>query len=224
MQKIKSWIKNKIFQLKKWAGRKIRQFVRSRFFLGLVMIVIGVSYTASYYELKSLGVSFESKKVVILNREEIGVVAPAVALASSEQQPAPANSERETDSVLSTSPAVRTIQKIAKEEGIDWKLVYAVCLKESGCNMNINCEKQVGRCDGGKSFGAYQIYNPALDPNRKKLAENFEEATRWTIRHGMRFKDKPELFFKNHNGIAKTTNQWYVDGAMEIYESLVNQS
>lgn len=195
-------------------------------FTGFVLIIIGMLITINlilgvpkYQYLKEA-----RKTTIVFHREEIGVMAPAVAFASTEQQPASANSERETDQVRSTSPAVQTIKEISKEEGIDWKLVYAVCLKESGCNPNIDCQNQFGKCDGGKSFGAYQIYNPTLDPKRKDLAENFEEATRWTIKHGIRFKDNPELFFKNHNGIAKTTNQWYVDGAMEIYESLVTQS
>lgn len=210
--KIKSWYLNKKIQLKKWAKSKIKQFMKSRFLLGSLMLIVGISYTVVCYELSKINIKGE--KFVYVN--DVDAMGFSVAHASEQEQ----LSEGEADTVPNTPPIVQTIKKISAEYGIDWKMVYAVCLKESGCNPNIDCSNQYGKCDGGKSFGAYQIYNPTLDPERKRMAENFEEATHWTIKHGLRFKDNPSMFFKNHNGIAKTTNQWYVDGANEIYKTL----
>lgn len=207
---------------------KITQFFRkvykSKIFFGLVALVIGITWTWTI-----TFSSFEGANLMRFVRESVSLFASGVAekihpreivfmnpaLAAEKISP---ESVREEEAEM--DPVKATIQRISNEEKIDWKLVYAVCLKESNCNPALDCDKQYGRCDDGFSFGAYQIYNPALDPERKRMAEDFEEATRWTIKHGYRFKDDPALFFKNHNGLYKTTNQWYVDGAMEKYKAL----
>lgn len=204
---------------------KITQFVRkvvhSKQFYGILMLTIGVSWTwvvtFSCYEgaeimtfvRTSVADFVRPSEIVIVNSRVIEVAQAAEIEVTPVEEVAPEESYQ-----------IATIKRISKQEKIDWKLVYAVCLKESNCNPSLDCEKQFGRCDDGLSFGAYQIYNPELNPDRKRMAENFEEATLWTIKHGYRFKDNPELFFKNHNGLYKTTNQWYVDGAMEKYKSL----
>lgn len=124
------------------------------------------------------------------------------------------------------TPTISTIKKVSAEYGIDWKLVYAICLKESGCNPELKCANQRGRCDNGESYGAYQINIPTHDKTRVAMAENFEQATRWTIEHGKKYASDPILFFRSHNGIGKVNpdgtlrNQWYVDGAMEIYKKI----
>lgn len=201
---------------------KFREWLNKSKFVAFILggLLFGTfifCFLTIHYEYKEV---FNSKKVVIIDTSH--------ALASTERESADSLQGKVEQFGASPSeedaPAIEIIKRISKREGIDWKMVYAVCLRESGCNMKLNCEKQVGLCDGGLSFGSYQIYNPSLDPERKRMAENFEEATLWTIKHGYRFKDNPAMFFKNHNGIAKTTNQWYVDGTMEIYESLVKKS
>lgn len=220
MEKIKEWGR----RLWNWAivspWKKFRKWLNKSkfvaFILGATIVgTFGNCYVTIKYEYQDI--FNNSRKIVILN--------PSHALASNQvDENAGALQEKVEEFGVSApmpdTPAIKIIKRISMQEGIDWKLVYAVCLKESGCNMSLNCENQVGKCDWGKSFGAYQIYNPKLDPERKRMAENFEEATLWTIKHGMRFKDDPAVFFKNHNGLAKTTNQWYVDGAMEIYRTL----
>lgn len=219
-----SWVKGQIKRFVVWAivnpWKAFRKWLnKSRFVAFVVGAAIFGSFTFCFMTIKYEYKEIFNSRVVIFNNT-------SVALASTERESAGANqvvekvASPEVRGEEQSSPTVQIIQKIAKEEGIDWKLVYAVCLKESGCNPEINCEKQYGRCDDGQSFGAYQIYNPTFDPKIKRLAENFEEATRWTIKHGYRFKDDPALFFKNHNGLYKITNQWYVDGAMDIYKTL----
>lgn len=113
---------------------------------------------------------------------------------------------------LEASP-LSTIQKVAQEEGIDWKLLQAICYIESRCDSS-----RIG--DNGNSYGAFQIYLSAHPTITKAQAQDFEWAARWTAKHGKKYADNPALFFKAHNGIAKTTNQWYVDSAMDKYNEL----
>ena len=201
-------------------GRKVKKpkmwetltFKQKVFVVWAVIIGIGIGTSWTYVALEAQNVLhevFEPKTITIYQTNTIGTV-------KVENE-----AEQVEDVSVSNDPdTVKVIKKVSAEYGIDWKLVYAVCLKESGCNPKLDCTDQYGKCDNGLSFGAYQIYNPSKDPARIAMAEDFEQATRWTIEHGLRFKDSPETFFKNHNGLYKTTNQWYVDGAMEIYKKL----
>ncbi|MFA5993336.1 MAG: hypothetical protein WC823_00080 [Parcubacteria group bacterium] len=187
---IKSW---------KWFRKWLN---RSRFVLFLVGLVIGGTFTYCYILLDT------TYTVVIYNNSPIEA-------ARAETLETATVEEKEEK----TSYAIEIVKKIAKEEGIDWKLVYAVCLKESGCKIP-NCSKARGNCDGLQSMGPYQIHKPSHPDITEAQANDLAWSTRWTIRHGIRYQDNPALFFKNHNGIGKTTNQWYVDGAMEIYKNI----
>lgn len=108
--------------------------------------------------------------------------------------------------------AIETIQKVARETETDWKLLWSICQVESHCDTD-----QIG--DGGKSYGAFQIFQP-VHKGTSKLAFDLEWSARWTAEHGKDYKDNPAMFFKKHNGIAKTTNQWYIDRCMEVYKTL----
>lgn len=112
----------------------------------------------------------------------------------------------------SDSSSQSVIKKVAQEEGIDWKLLWAVCMVESGCKNTVG--------DGGQSHGAFQIYAPAHPNITLAQANDIEFSAKWTAQHGKVYKDNPALFAKNHNGIAKTTNQWYVDKVLAIYSEL----
>lgn len=178
-------------------------------FIAIIGILIGSSWTFVYLEAKNVLGEVFSPKVITIYRAEAKE---------------PVKGENEAEKVEEVkdndTETVKTIKKLSAQYGIDWKMVYAVCQKESNCNPKLDCKNQFGKCDNGQSYGAYQIYNPSQDPKRIAMAENFEEATKWTIEHGLKYKDDPATFFKNHNGLYKTTNQWYVDGAMAIYQSL----
>lgn len=93
------------------------------------------------------------------------------------------------------------------------KLLRAICLVESNCDSN-----RIG--DGGKSYGAFQIHLPSHPTITKEQAMNYTWAKDWTLQHCKKYLDNPALFAKCHNGIAKTTNQWYVDRVLEKYQSI----
>jgi hypothetical protein len=112
------------------------------------------------------------------------------------------------------------LKRVGEKNGVDWKLLKAVCMTESRCNMNLDCSIQEGACDGWQSYGAFQIHLPSHPDISAEQANDFEWAAEWTAKHGMRYKDNPGLFFKAHNGIGKTTNQWYIDRAMGFYTSI----
>ncbi|MEI9966200.1 MAG: hypothetical protein WDN67_00770 [Candidatus Moraniibacteriota bacterium] len=105
--------------------------------------------------------------------------------------------------------AFEIIKRVSQEENIDWKLLWSVCQVESECNLNLDCEIQPGHCDGGYSFGAFQIYLPAHPDITETQANDFEWSARWAAEYGAKYKYNPELFCKNHNGIAKD-NEWLV--------------
>ncbi len=112
------------------------------------------------------------------------------------------------------SPYVQTIKRVSKEYGIDWKMIYAVCLVESNCDTG-----RVG--DNGESFGAFQIHLPSHPDITKEQATNFEWSLRWTIKNCDRYSDSLKWFGACHNGIGKyPRNQWYVDRVSSEYQAL----
>lgn len=122
------------------------KFMRSRFLLGLLMLTIGISYTVCFYEIENLGVRRETKKVIILHREneeEIGALDSPVAYASTKQQLDSSNSEEERTESPSTPPAVSEIEREIREIfGKDSKIALAVFKTESALdptNQNWNC-------------------------------------------------------------------------------------
>lgn len=121
--------------------------------------------------------------------------------------------QEESTRLEADSHSVTLIKKVAEEEGIDWKLLYAICKVESNCTP-----ETIG--DHGDSWGAFQINKPAHPTLTQKEAFDIEWSAKWTANHGKAYKDNPNLFFKNHNGIGKTTNDWYVERCNKIYASL----
>lgn len=93
------------------------------------------------------------------------------------------------------------------------KLLRAICLVESNCDSN-----RIG--DGGNSYGAFQIHLPSHPDITKEQAMNYTWAKDWTLNHCKKYVNDPALFAKCHNGIAKTTNQWYVDRVIDKYNSM----
>lgn len=90
------------------------------------------------------------------------------------------------------------------------KLLRAICTVESNC-----VNDRIG--DGGRSFGAFQI-NLDAHPNVSiEQAFDFEWSKRWTLNHCKRYADDVRMFAKCHNGIGKTTNDWYMDRVERAY-------
>lgn len=93
------------------------------------------------------------------------------------------------------------------------KMVRAICTVESNCDST-----RIG--DGGISHGAFQINLKVHTNVTYEQAHDYQFAKQWTINHGKKYLNNPAMFFKNHNGIAKQTNQWYVDKCLKVYQSL----
>lgn len=116
------------------------------------------------------------------------------------------------------APVDSVLKKIGDDEGIDWKLLKAVCLTESGCK-NPDCSID-GKCDNGQSFGAFQIHKPSHPDISIEQMNDFGWSARWTAKHGKKYSNDPAMFCKAHNGIGKLTNQWYIDKCLENYRSI----
>lgn len=205
-------IENIEMLLQKQKQIKKRKFIQrikeSKTLLAIVMLAIGISWTMVYYEGRGLYQELFAVKRIVISNVALAAEMPKEEVEINKlQQPEKENSQ------------ISTIKRIAKEKNIDWKLVYAVCLKESGCKIP-DCSKVQGACDGYRSMGYFQINKDAHPDITEAQANDLAWSATWTINHGMKYKDNPALFFKNHNGIAKTTNQWYMDGAMAIYKNL----
>lgn len=114
------------------------------------------------------------------------------------------------------------IKKIAKAHDVDWKMAYAICLKESRCNVHLDCSAQYGRCDNGQSFGPWQIYRPQERGITVLQAEDFEWATNWSIarlkRHGSLGTYEQ---IRSHNGLYEDNrNTGYVEDVQKLMSIL----
>ncbi|MEO5367783.1 MAG: transglycosylase SLT domain-containing protein [Magnetococcus sp. WYHC-3] len=171
---------------------KIKQKIKNLLLIALG-IVIGVSYSVAYAGYLDL-----SERITIVNGSGIAATAVVHATPAVEAEAQLPSPERE-------------IKAIAEEEGVDYKLLMAICEVESNCNPD-----RVG--DSGNSHGMFQIHLPSHPDITPEQAKDIEFSTRWTIKHCKQFNDNPEMKAKCHNGIGKQ-NQWYVDRVMKIYKS-----
>ncbi len=105
------------------------------------------------------------------------------------------------------------LKRVANQEGVDWKLLKAICMTESHCRP-----EAIG--DGGDSWGAFQINKPAHPTLTIEQATDIEWSARWTAKHSKPYADNIALACKAHNGIGKTTNQWYVDRCINQYQNI----
>jgi hypothetical protein len=109
---------------------------------------------------------------------------------------------------------IEVIKPIANKYGIDWKILAAICLKESRCNAD-----RVG--DNGWSFGYYQIHQK-YHPNTIKCAKDLECATEWTAKRLKRHESLGTWeMVRSHNGlVANNANAYYVEDVKTIMQSL----
>jgi len=132
----------KMNTIKKWIGKKWRQFKNSRFFLAILMLAIGISYTISYYEFRKLDT--DSKRVILDRSKEVGVAGVPVALASAGQgSEKNSGREEEKENVPSTLPTVQSVEKeVRKVFGNDSDVALAIFKTESALkadSKNWNC-------------------------------------------------------------------------------------
>ncbi len=110
---------------------------------------------------------------------------------------------------------VNTIKRIAKEYGIDWKIIAAICKKESRCDSS-----RIG--DNGRSIGAYQINRPAHPDVTIENAKDFEWSTDFTANRLKKneWMGEDEMI-RSHNGLyADHRNDNYVSDVKSIMKSL----
>ena len=201
------------FYKKRTLENKIKQLFYVQLPLFLVFLFM---LNCTIEHLKTVDINKKYIKEFYKSKEVADVVdsqESAVSDASPEQSEA-SNSQ----SVL--SPVQETIKRISDKYDIDWKMVYAVCLVETGCSPNPDC-KSAGKCDGGESVGAYQIHLPSHPDITEKQAMDFEWATEWTIKHCEKYKNDKKLFAICHNGIGKyPRNEWYAQRFFDEYYQL----
>ena len=114
-----------------------------------------------------------------------------------------------------SNPAFSVIQKVGEEEGVNWKILMAICLKESNCRND-----RIG--DSGHSLGAFQIhtlYHPAV---KKDQAVDLEWSARWTAKRLKRYAHLGEAeMIRSHNGLVPNqANAYYVKDIYKIIETL----
>lgn len=112
------------------------------------------------------------------------------------------------------APQVEVIKKVAEKEGIDWKVLYGICVKESNCNSD-----RVG--DSGNSYGAFQIHQK-YHPGTVECAKDLKCSAEWTAKRLKRFSNLGEWkMIQSHNGLlANNANAYYVEDVLQIIQSL----
>ncbi len=93
----------------------------------------------------------------------------------------------------------KTIYRVAKEENIDWKVLYAICMEESrGCTS----PKELG--DGGQSRGYFQIYKTAHPEITDEQAYDLGWSARWTAKRLKKYAEIGgwDYAIRKHNGNA----------------------
>jgi hypothetical protein len=190
---------------------KIETLKEVSFVLGLVLIgiVIGISYYIAYEAYSSI------KSPISWNtREELAIYS---AKAEEEQlktdilvEVEGGGNSGQDESPLSIEDKIR---KVAEKYEIDWKILKAICIKESNCDSS-----RTG--DGGKSWGAYQIYSVAHPNITEEQARDFDWSTEWTAQRLNAHKHLGEYeMIRSHNGLV-TWNNYYVDDVYKIMKTL----
>lgn len=110
---------------------------------------------------------------------------------------------------------IEVMKKVGQREGIDWKILTAVCIKESHCTAD-----RVG--DSGKSLGAFQIHTGYHPEITQKQAFNLEWSAEWTAKRLKRYAYLGESeMIRSHNGLVpNNANAYYVTDIYKIIESL----
>lgn len=112
------------------------------------------------------------------------------------------------------APQVAVIKEVAEKAGISWKILYAICKKESNCNPN-----RVG--DSGNSYGAFQIHQK-YHPGTIECAKDLKCSAEWTAKRLKRHANLGEWkMIQSHNGLlASNVNAYYVEDVLKIIQSL----
>ena len=110
------------------------------------------------------------------------------------------------------------IKKVAKEEGIDWKVLYAIGQKESQYQPNRIGDTHLPN----PSVGYFQINKWYHKDVTTEQANDLEWSARWTAKRLKKNEWRGESeMIRSHNGlVASHSNDWYVDDVKSIIASL----
>jgi hypothetical protein len=191
-----------------------RPLAQKVFFVPLLMWIAWLAVTDWY---NSRGVwDFQNETQAGAAAQSVAVSLPMGDTTANTENPVPVKAISPGEAKGEASPdASRTlIQKVAAREGIDWKILYAICKKES------NCEDRIG--DGGKSIGPFQIhtgYHPTISPEK---AKDLEWSAEWTAKRLKRFAHLGEKeMVRSHNGLVpNNANAYYVEDVYQIISNL----
>ena len=181
--------------------------------IAVAVIILGIFPVMEIKDRLNKEYVFENTAVLVNTVKRVEEVKSS----SAKPQDANGTMVAEKEAVRSASPtaSISVIQKVAEKEGIDWKILYAICKKESNCNTN-----RIG--DSGKSLGAFQIHTGYHPEISKEKATNLEWSAEWTAKRLKRYAYLGESeMIRSHNGlIANNANAYYVTDIYEIIKSL----
>lgn len=213
-------------KFKKGFKKLVQKIKESRTFLGIIMLVIGISWTVVYYEGQELYQAaqnlFAPRTLTFVNpvqAAETPKIEEVVPVVKTERLSALAKDFKLDESELLKT--VATVKKVSEKEGFDWKIPMAIILTESkGGKLMVG--------DSGLSKGWYHIYHVnvcELNGNKKYCIRdedrfNLEIATKWAVERLQRHENmgRSEMI-RSHNGlISDMSNQWYVTYVEELIQ------
>jgi len=118
---------------------------------------------------------------------------------------------------------VDAIQSVSKKKGFDWRIVYAICILESGCGTYM-------QGDGGLSGGWYHIHNQNVceyNGNKPECIKDNDRydinvATTWTVNRLLsnQYRGRYEMI-RSHNGLpGDNSNAIYVTVVEKLVRTL----
>lgn len=176
----------------------------------LCLVLLGIVIGACWFFVLTEGKEFYVSSVA----RDVVVIAP---LAEASTAPTDTDNGVKEGEANGGQPATslsieETIQKIAKEYNFNWKILYAICLKESNCNS-----EAIG--DEGKALGYYQIHY-RMHKVSEKEAKDLQFSTEWTLKRLLKHSHLGEYeMIRSHNGLV-SWNNYYVEDVYKIMEKL----
>lgn len=192
--------------------------------IGLLLMVIAIGWGFSLVTYRDL---MQESHIVIINqadaswdvREKEEVVDEAHnSTESGDGVSAQARGGEMVRSVENDTVSLETLQRIATEEKISWKILAGILKKESQGDCSRVGDEHLPK----SSYGCYQI-NLGYHPNVTiEQAEDLEWSTRWTAKRLKANEWRGEFeMIRSHNGLVKNhSNDGYVHDVYQIISEL----
>lgn len=180
------WIMGELTYLKNWLIVLWYKFINTRFFLAMIMLIIGISYTTSYYEIQKIELT-EKISIEAKPSNDVGVVGTPVAHASTEQDgegkliidnqapPSTQNIENETNTVFGedakTALAIFKTESALNPKAQNWNCHY---YDENGKRYSTSCKAEDRKNAWSVDCGVAQINHITPTNNKECPAELFD--------------------------------------------------